>query len=82
MKRQNVIFDALEEGMDGMDAVIEGYDLLNQSEKEEMREYFNTVTNDNELGTSLFDKDYSWEDFKAKLNALDDEGQAKFANAI
>ena len=52
---------------------MELYDKLDSPDQDELREHFNTVTTDDELGTYIFDKENSNEDVKAKLNALDDE---------
>ena len=61
---------------------MELYDKLDSPDQDELREHFNTVTTDDELGTYIFDKENSNEDVKAKLNALDDEDQEKFASAV
>ena len=47
-----------------------------------MREYFNTVTTDDELGTFIFDKGNLLEDVVARLNALDDGDKEKFGSAV
>ena len=47
-----------------------------------MREYFNSVTSEGDLGEVLFGGDNTFEDLQAKVNAMDDEGQKQFCTAV
>ena len=47
-----------------------------------MREYFNSVTSEDDLGDVLFGGDYAYDDLQAKVNAMDDEGQKQFCTAV
>ena len=78
-KAYPVIIEAFEEERDG---IIEDYDKLYPPEQQEQREYFNTVTTQDDLGDFIFDKENTWEDVEAKLDALDEEDKEKLASAI
>ena len=47
-----------------------------------MREYFNTVTSEDDLGDVLFSGESCFDDVKSKVNSLDDESQKLFTNAV
>ena len=67
-----VILEALEENYDAMrEAIAE----LDEKELEEMKEYFNSATSEDDIGDVLFSADNTFEDVRDKINALDDEGQ-------
>ena len=55
---------------------------LDDKELEEMKEYFNSVTSEDDLGDVLFSDDNTFEDVQAKINSMDDEGQQQFSEAI
>ena len=74
-----VVLEAFEENFDTMrEQVAE----LADKEVDDMREYFNSVTSEGDLGDVLFGGDYTYEDLQAKVNAMDDESQRQFTAAV
>ena len=67
---------------DEWDGILEEYRELDEPDQEELREYFNSVIAEDNLGTFIFDKENLLEDIVAKLNALDDGDKEKFASAV
>ena len=48
---------------------------MEEDELHEIREHFNSITSEDDLGDVLFGENSSFDDVRAKINALDDEGQ-------
>ena len=69
-KSAAVILEALEENFD---AIREAMADLNETDLNELKEYFNSVTSEDDLGDVLFNEDNTFEDVQSRINALDDE---------
>ena len=55
---------------------------LTEEERDEMKNCFNKVTSDDDLGNVLFDTENSFYDVKYKIDSLSDEDQQKFIGAM
>ena len=65
-------FDALHEAI----ADIDGKEL------NEMKEYFNNITSEDDLGDMLFNVDNTFDEVQSKIKALDNESQVQFIEAV
>ena len=55
---------------------------MEEDERDEIVQYFNNVTSDDNLGDVLFAEDSCFDDVSGKINSLDDEAQELFSKAV
>ena len=58
------------------------FNALPDEERDEMRNYFNQVTDSDDLGDTLFDSGNTFDDVNAKISSLSDDDQGKFICAV
>ena len=67
---------------ENFDAMHETIADMDEKDQNEMREYFNHITSEQDLGDVLFNAENTFEEVQSKINALDEESQKQFIEAV
>ena len=67
---------------ENFDAMHEAIADMDEKDQNEMKEYFNNITSEQDLGDVLFNAENTFEEVQSKINALDEESQKQFIEAV